>query len=305
VAAIDIDDFANWCMQQSLLFGINPHYLVAVAKQQSGIDDAQNAGAFGPYALPQGDFDATMNDPEYGFNFSSGDISVWRIQSKVFALRAARMFDQLVAKLGRNPSAVELFLLEFPRADPVALATSVQKACNDTAKAIQDAAEDILDSPGPVTIVDPTKPAPGGPASADISGFNVAALPKGTAPIGKMIVEEFAKAGFGKLQQTAALANAIRESRLNPNAVSKPPEHSVGLFQLNMGKGLGMGHTEAQLKNPATNIAIIIREAKKFPAFASASTLLDAVGVFVRKVERPANTVAEINERLKIAQQLA
>jgi len=299
--AIDIDDFCDFALQQGLLFGTNVHYLVAVAMQRSGINDDPKDGSFGPYVVPQADFDATRNDAEFKFSFQSTDISNWRIQTKIFALRASREFDQFVAQQGRNPSAVELYLKQFPGADPATLTASLTQACNKTAAAVNKAANDLLDTDVPV-ISDPSKPDSGSPVA--VAGINLSSIAKTRQPIAQMILSAFSSAGFGKLQQVAALANAIRESKLNPSAVSQPPEHSVGLFQLNMGKGLGVGHTEAELKDPATNIALIINEARKYPTFASAGTLLDAVGAFVRNVERPANTVGEINARLTIAESL-
>jgi hypothetical protein len=300
---IDIDDFSAFALQQGLLFGINVHYLVAVAKQRSGIKDDKKNDSFGPYFIPQGDFDATRNDTEFSLSFQATDISVWRIQTKIFALRAAREFEDFVAQQGRNPSAIDLYLRQFPGSDAAALAGSLKDACDQTVDAVKGAAKNLLDTDVPI-ITDPSSPNVAGPAAAAVTGFDLSAIANTRKPVAQMILNAFAGAGFGKVQQVAALANAIRESKLNPKAISHPPEHSVGLFQLNMQRGLGRGHTEPELQDAATNISLIINEARKFPTFASASTLLDAVSVFVRKVERPANTVGEINTRLKIAESL-
>jgi hypothetical protein len=134
--------------------------------------------------------------------------------------------------------------------------------------------------------------------------FNVAAVPEGREEIARLIVKSFADGGFGKPQQLAALANAIVESGLNPKAGSSP-EQAVGLFQLNRTGGLGTGHTVAELEDPAININIILSEAKRFADFGKADSLEDAVSIFVRKIERPANPADEVTRRLKIAQQLA
>jgi hypothetical protein len=130
-------------------------------------------------------------------------------------------------------------------------------------------------------------------------------VPPGREEIAKLITSKFQEAGYGAIQQIAALANAIAESALNPNAVvNNSLEHSVGLFQLNIGGGLGAHHSEAQLKDPVTNIGIILAEVKKFDAFKQASSLFDAVDVFVRKVERPANPGTQVQKRAKIAERL-
>ena len=133
--------------------------------------------------------------------------------------------------------------------------------------------------------------------------LNTAALPHGREDIARMIVKAFADGGFGASQQLAALANAITESNLDPNAVSVA-EPAVGLFQLNMAHGLGRGHTEADLKDPVTNVNLTLVEAKKHGAFNSADSLEGAVSAFVRSISRPANPAAQIGRCLKIAEKI-
>jgi hypothetical protein len=154
------------------------------------------------------------------------------------------------------------------------------------------------------TSKDPVQERPNGPASPASGLHYPASVRPENRQFGDMIVARFATAGFGQLQQKAAVANAIRESALNPNAASHPPERSFGLFQCNTGGGLGNGFTQAQLSNPETNIAIIIKEAKRHPDFAGAASLQAAVDAFVRKVERPANPGGESAQRFAIAQAL-
>jgi hypothetical protein len=102
-----------------------------------------------------------------------------------------------------------------------------------------------------------------------------------------------------------ALANAIAESGLDPNAMSAPPDQSVGLFQLNRAVGLGAGHTVAELRNPAANINFMVSEARKFEEFANAESLEDAVSIFVRNLVRPPDPAGQVVSRLKIAERLA
>jgi hypothetical protein len=138
-----------------------------------------------------------------------------------------------------------------------------------------------------------------------VAEFNLNSLPQAREEIARLIVKAFADAGFGRPQQLAALANAIAESNLNPNAASAPPDQSVGLFQLNRAGGLGAGHSVAELQDPATNINITLSEAKKFDDFAKTASLEDAVSIFVRKVTRPPDAANEVVRRLKIAERLA
>ena len=129
-----------------------------------------------------------------------------------------------------------------------------------------------------------------------------AALPPEKLHMAKLIAAKFGEAGFGRNQQIAAVANAIAESNLDPNmSLNSSVENSVGLFLLNSRGGLGTGFTIEQLADPETNIAIILKRAKKVPEFSAANSLEDAVAAFVRFIERPANLPEEIARRTKIA----
>jgi hypothetical protein len=141
------------------------------------------------------------------------------------------------------------------------------------------------------------------PSVPPTAEFNLSAIPNGREDIARLIVGSFAEAGFGKPQQLAALANAIAESNLDPDAVSVA-EQAVGLFQLNRTHGLGRGHSAAELKDPAVNVNIILSEAAKVGEFKRATSLEDAVSVFVRHIARPANPAAELVRRLKIVEQI-
>jgi hypothetical protein len=67
---------------------------------------------------------------------------------------------------------------------------------------------------------------------------------------------------------------------------------------------LGNGFTPTQLFDPETNIAIILKEAKRHKDFAAASSLSQAVDAFVRDIERPASPNADIAIRMGFAQKL-
>lgn len=70
-----------------------------------------------------------------------------------------------------------------------------------------------------------------------------------------IIGEEFAAAGYGWLT-VAAVANAYRESALDPTAVGDSG-HSVGLFQL-YDKGAGAGYSVAERMDPRINCRAIL-----------------------------------------------
>ncbi|MGI8568024.1 MAG: hypothetical protein ACR2KT_02530 [Methylocella sp.] len=117
-------------------------------------------------------------------------------------------------------------------------------------------------------------------------------------------MDDFGQAGFAFHQQVAALANAIAESSLNPNAHATKGEDSFGLFQLNRRGGLGAGHAPSELLNPGSNIAIVIKAAKQSKAFLRAASLDDAVSAFVKDVERPSDKPGQIRVRVNIAHKL-
>ena len=105
-----------------------------------------------------------------------------------------------------------------------------------------------------------------------------------------LIMKRFMEAGFTETQALGALANAVTESSLNPNAVNvKGNDDSHGLFQLNRKRnGLGSGYTPEELYKPEKNIQIAIEAAKKSTNFKSATTVEDATRAFLKDVERPA-----------------
>jgi hypothetical protein len=109
------------------------------------------------------------------------------------------------------------------------------------------------------------------------------------------------EAGFNDVQAEAAVANAMAESGLNPNARNNNgKEDSIGLFQMNRNGGLGEGHSVENLKDPNYNIDLAIAAAKKSRAFSEATTIDKAVAAFVNDVERPANASLEIEKRTQI-----
>lgn len=120
----------------------------------------------------------------------------------------------------------------------------------------------------------------------------------------ELIVKKFLEAGFGAEQQIAALANAIAESRLNPNAHNTSGEDSVGLFQLNRAGGQGTGFSVEQLKDPEFNIARILKKARAVTAFVLANDVSTATSVFMRSVEVAQMTKKALEERLDIARLL-
>jgi uncharacterized protein (TIGR02594 family) len=151
---------------------------------------------------------------------------------------------------------------------------------------------------------DPGAAGPSGPVG--MAKLNLSKIPQGRRPVAEAIAKRFADAGFGPLQQIAAVANAMKESSLDPKQrTTTSKEDSVGLFQLNMTRGLGRGHSPEELTNADKNTDIIIKECRKFPAFGRATSLRAAVAAFVHFIERPAHQPAEIEDRLAKAESIS
>src|SRR3984893_17090067 len=140
MADIDIDDFAEQCLTVALQFGINAHYLAAVAMLRSKLKDDIVNGQYGPYLWSQVEWDANPDrtNPALGTPFASDKIKDWRAQVAVFGLMALREYTALQATLGQNPSALQLYQKQWPTAADPPLSSDLQNACNGTKKAILD-----------------------------------------------------------------------------------------------------------------------------------------------------------------------
>lgn len=303
--AIDRSDFAEKCVDAAVYCGIfaNLHYLIAVAQLRSEISDTDQGEEIGPFRLLQKDWDAYRSDDEFGFNFFPNDIHDWDMQCPVFALMVQRAEQRLFDKLGRNPSAVELYQEQWPEAQKATLVDDLKDALAKTEGLLLPAAEIFFGEDIPVVaIADPA----GGPTQPAPGAIDFTKLPPGATAkeMAEKILDMFGQAGFMFHQQVAALANAIAESHLNPNAHAGGGEDSWGLFQLNREGGLGTGRDPKELVIPETNIAIVIGAAQKSKSFIRAATLDDAVSAFVRGVERPSDIPGEIPKRVKIAHTL-
>ena len=124
-----------------------------------------------------------------------------------------------------------------------------------------------------------------------------------------LIYTKFKAAGFNDAQSKAAIANAMAESSLNPNAEnhSKNPktgvqEHSYGLFQVN--RAAHPQFSVEDLKNPEKNIDAMITimksNQKDFSTFKSLTDEKAATAFFMKKFERPLDqSDAKVNERLQ------
>jgi hypothetical protein len=131
--AVDREDFAEECVRQGIIFGIEPHYILSVAELRSGISDDSKDGRVGVFRLTQAEWNANINNDEFDIHFTPEQITSTTRQCAVFGLMAHRAFDAFVSANGRNPSAKELYLQQWPDAGTPTLSADFQKALDDTA----------------------------------------------------------------------------------------------------------------------------------------------------------------------------
>jgi len=164
--AIDRAAFAEECVRQGVYFRIEPHYLLAVAQVRSGISGDDDGDRKGPFRLTQAEWDANRDDAEFEIHFESSHISSPIRQCAVFGLMAHRAFDAFESANVRNPTALELYLQQWPGAASATLAADLQTALDATADLLGPAADAVLDDPqsAPPAIADPeqatTRPVP-------------------------------------------------------------------------------------------------------------------------------------------------
>src|SRR5436190_6115353 len=155
--AIDRATFAEQCTRQGVIFGVNPHYILAVAQLRSGMSDDKVGAEIGPFRLKQGDWDANSNSDEFQFHFQPQQINSWIRQCVVFGLMAHRAFDAFVSTNGHSPSAKELYLQQWPEAATPTLSADFQRTLDDTIALLGPAADAVLDEPksAPLAITHP------------------------------------------------------------------------------------------------------------------------------------------------------
>ena len=206
------EHLAQECVDQGLFFGVNPHYLVAVAHLKSGFKDDASGNLIGPFRLTQALWDANCGDAEFAMDFTSEQITSWRRQCDVFALMTCRTQRSLIEKNAAFPSAVDLYKAQWPDDDKTVLPKAMQDALDATAALIGPAADAVLDEPlqqslvindaGETPPVATIEPKPALPTSAD-------ALFRMKAP--SIMVKLMNDFGFTEIQTAGILGNLGHE----------------------------------------------------------------------------------------------
>jgi Family of unknown function (DUF5675)/Phage tail lysozyme len=100
------------CRRQIERFEVAATYLAAVAKYRSNVRNDRNGTEIGPYRFTEKEWEDYCEDPELGDDVDA-DITNWRSQVAVFALRAQRALDDLREKLGASPTPIQIHLAQI------------------------------------------------------------------------------------------------------------------------------------------------------------------------------------------------
>jgi hypothetical protein len=138
--------FAEECVRQGLFFGVNPHYMLAVARLRSGMRNDTQGQRIGPFRLTQAEWDENRDNDDFRIHFIPGQITSPQRQIAVFALMTRRAQTQFVSSNQRNPSPKELYDQTWPDTTTATIA-DFQKALDDTAPLVGPAAAAVGDNP--------------------------------------------------------------------------------------------------------------------------------------------------------------
>jgi putative chitinase len=213
--AIDKAMFAQECVRQGIFFRIEPHYILGVAQLRSGIADDTSGNEIGPFRLTQVLWETNRQNDEFDVHFASAEIASWRRQCVVFGLMANGAFDAFVLANGRNPSAKELYLQQWPNASTATFAADFQKALDDTATLVDPAADAVLDDSQSVSVIDN----PDTPATGPLKKLGPDPLPRAPGARGlltlAMLKRHWKRAAPGLVQGMAATANVLTQLAIN------------------------------------------------------------------------------------------
>src|SRR5215472_14881567 len=174
-------NFAKECVRQGVFSGANPHYLLGVAQLRSKITADTVGDRVGPFRLTQAEWDLHSTNSAFSLDFLSVDINKPMAQIAVFAVMARLAFDAFESASGRNPSAKELYLKQFPAEASEALSADLKAALDATAALVDPAAEAVLDDDQvePPKITDPDQHTGPGVFNPAFDAFFTALVPGG------------------------------------------------------------------------------------------------------------------------------
>ncbi|HZG27345.1 MAG TPA: phage tail tip lysozyme [Ensifer sp.] len=315
MADINPKSFANHCVTVGAMYGASAHYVMAVALLRSQLKDDAKDGKAGPYAWTQAEWDGNPDrqNPALGSSYEPDEISDWRAQVSVFTLMTVRQFTALQLKLGQNPSALQLYLAQWPEEGDV-LVGNLQKACDDTRQAILDA-------------LDKQFPDPAQAAAQAIDGPKSPLPPQSSMPPASLktrlqrnqwiAYHAALGAGLGDPAARAMVANLSGESLSNPADVHFDVSHIArGIVQWDPGRSdaikahFGRYPNEMSVEDQTRAAIWEIQSNSAYKEtrdalFVPGKSVEDMIEVLVRNYERPAKPDKAIADRIKFLPALA
>jgi len=325
------------------VFSADDQFLYAVAAAQSEVKNIPSpvpgSDAFGPFQISVARWTDLVRRFGAEENITADDRTDPFKQMVLAARYSSALIASLKATLGQDPHLNQLYLAylvgeDGGRAVLTAIPLTTIETALDTKLDAASLGELVASNPRVLPRGGETTVSQALDAAAEVlqPGLNEAAQldarvnpPEVAAPgalnlttidpglpteMAQKIIIAFANANFNTIKQATAVATAKHESGLIPTKINPVGEHSVGLFQLNtQGSGRGSGHDDAELKDPDTNIRIVLTAAldphDPFGRnFAAAKTLEQSVNAFIIDFENPRDKPTEIADVLRIARQL-
>lgn len=108
--------FAKECCRQSIYYGVNAHYLMAVADLRTNVTSSATPdanGQIGPFALLPAEWAFFSARPEFQLDFQASDITSWRLQCAVFATMTVLAQTKIAGLIGSQPTATELYFTQL------------------------------------------------------------------------------------------------------------------------------------------------------------------------------------------------
>ena len=274
--AIDQAQFAQECVRQGVFFRIEPHYLLGVAQLRSGIADDTNGNEIGPFRLTQAQWDANRQSDEFDVHFTSDEVTSWRRQCVVFGSMANAAFDAFVSANGRNPSAKELYLQQWPNAATATLDADFKKALDATAALVDPAANAVLDDSQSVSTIDN----PDTPATGPLKNPSPDPIPRGPGAKG-MLTATMLKRHWKRAPPELVKGMATTANVLTQLAINTPLRMAHFMAQISQECGSGTEMTE-NLNYSAGRMMKIFP--KRFPDMASTAGFANNERAFGDKV---------------------
>ena len=106
--------FADACVQKSIVWGVNAHYLMSIAQLRTGvIDDKDKNNDIGPFALSPTEWAFYAGLPEFDLGIAPEDINNWRLQCVVFAVMIVNTQQKIASLIGDQPTYSQLYLAQI------------------------------------------------------------------------------------------------------------------------------------------------------------------------------------------------